>query len=151
MKWGMNDHKRDNYTLRKAYICEDDSERCRPAQVQDLLYAWTLLELGPSITGVGRGYLAPASGYFSSNLRPNATITLIYGSSHPFNGSLSKSAHFRRNGVCVEREGSWTLLRRWLDGWGEVLFCFINGGVKWTRELRRNQIIDGGMSDLDWK
>ncbi len=24
MKWGMNDHKReDNYTLRKSYICED--------------------------------------------------------------------------------------------------------------------------------
>lgn len=24
MKWGMNDHKReDNYTLRKSYFCED--------------------------------------------------------------------------------------------------------------------------------
>lgn len=39
---------------------------------------------------------APASGYFSSNLQPNATITLIYGSSHPFNGSLSKSAHLQK-------------------------------------------------------
>lgn len=41
---------------------------------------------------------APASGYFSSNLQPSATITLIYGSSHPFNGSLSKSAHFSKWG-----------------------------------------------------
>ena len=41
---------------------------------------------------------APASGYFSSNLLPNATITLIYGSSHPYNGSLSKSAHLQRQG-----------------------------------------------------
>lgn len=41
---------------------------------------------------------APASGYFSSNLLPNVTITLIYGSSHPFNGSLSKSAHLQKQG-----------------------------------------------------
>lgn len=56
------------------------------------------LNLGLNVSGVGTRLSDPASGYFSSNLQPNATITLIYGWSHPFNGPLSKSAHFSRPG-----------------------------------------------------
>lgn len=68
---------------------------------------------------------APASGYFSSNLLPNATITLIYGSSHPFNGSVSKSAHLQTQGperkswLCTADGSDWSgnyfLLRDWTD------------------------------------
>lgn len=64
MKRGVNDHKReDNYTLWKSYICECKKIiSCRgcafgPGGLQFLFYAWTLLELGTSVSGVGRGYL----------------------------------------------------------------------------------------------
>lgn len=49
---------------------------------------FSMLELSLNLGRGKRGWSgtwlsAPASGYFSSNLPPNATITLIYGSSHP--------------------------------------------------------------------
>lgn len=57
-----------------------------------------MLELSLNFSGGGARRSDPASGYFSSNLQPNATIILIYGWSHPFNGPLSKSAHFSGRG-----------------------------------------------------
>lgn len=45
---------------------------------------------------------APASGYFSSNLLPNATITLIYGYGYPptptLQGLCVKNAHLQKPG-----------------------------------------------------
>ena len=46
MKWGMNDHKReDNYTLRKSYICEDNFWRSLRARTQLGYSIFSMLEL----------------------------------------------------------------------------------------------------------
>lgn len=46
MKWGMNDHKReDNYTLRKSYICEDNFWRSLRARTRLGYSIFSMLEL----------------------------------------------------------------------------------------------------------
>lgn len=140
MKWGVNDHKReDNYTLRKSYICEDNFWRS-PRSSDPLGVTVSSLCLNSPWTWgngcwSGTWLSAPASGYFSSNLPPNATITLIYGSSHPFNSPVSKSAHLQKQGP--ERK-SWLCSTDGLIDSGTTFFCSFT--CQTNQKLRAKQI-----------